>query len=142
MFETGFPIEVPALIVPWHINEHVLVQLLGKRLRHVTHGYYTTACTALAGLQIQLGFHFEPRRDGILREFEVFRGVSHDLQQSYSEFQHHLVRLLGKPATTGSDGGTGFDSHEWRGVGYRVVHLVKDRFGPEEHVRVQFIAAA
>src|SRR5687768_1280361 len=97
MFENGFPIELPALVVPWRISEDALVQLLGKQLRHVTDGYSTTACTALAGLEIRLGFHFHPRRSGALRELEVFRGVPHDLHDSYSEFQDHLVRLLGLP---------------------------------------------
>ena len=138
MFENGFPVESPQLVVPWRISEVELVALFEPgTLRHVTHGYYTTSCIALAGLSIELGFHFEPRRHGKLREFEVFRGAAMDLRASFDEFQSHLTGILGQSTNRELDAESGFVRHVWRHATFHVVHFVQERFGPEEHVRVR-----
>jgi hypothetical protein len=44
--------------------------------------------------------------------------------------------VFGAP-TTKKDGSEGFSSFEWKLPGARIVHYVFDRFGPEEHMRIQ-----
>ena len=130
----GYRIEQPDVLVPWHIKESVLLDLLPSRPTHVTNGYYTLPCVSLGGLHHNIGFHFEPRNGGRLREFELFRGSYPNLDQSFQEFERHLERTLGPPTTT-DKGNAGFPHLTWRLGKVQVVHYVLDRFGPEEHVR-------
>jgi hypothetical protein len=133
----GFRIEEPSLLVPWKIRESQLTQLfLDHPLRHVTAGYYTTSCTSLCGLAHMLGFHFHPRRGGVLVELEFFRRAYPDMSASYREFQQHLESTFGSPTST-TPGNEGFPSCTWSVPGATVRHFVFDRFGPEEHVRIQ-----
>jgi hypothetical protein len=133
----GFRIEEPSLLVPWKIRESRLKQLFHDHsLRHVTAGYYTTSCTSLGGLAHELGFHFHPRGGGVLIELEFFRRAYPDLSASYLEFQQHLEFTFGPPTTT-SPGTEGLPSHSWSVPCASIRHFVFDRFGPEEHVRIQ-----
>jgi hypothetical protein len=135
----GFQMEEPALLIPWGIREAQLQQLFATHsLCHVTRGYYTTSCVSLHGLRHELGFHFEPRTGGILSELEFFRRAYPDLAASYHEFQRHLEASFGSPASS-SPGSEGFLSHTWSPGGAVIRHFVFDRFGPEEHVRIQHV---
>lgn len=132
----GFQIEQPRLFIPWGIREDQLRQIFqGHVLRHITDGYYTTSCTSLGGLAHELGFHFDPRVDGILVEYEVFRRSYPDQTASYAEFQRHLEATFGAP-TISRAGSAGFPRQVWRIHDAEVAHYVFDRFGPEEHVRI------
>ena len=130
----GYSIEQPDVLVPWCIKESELLALLPSSPRHVTTGYYTLPCESLGGLRHDIGFHFEPRSNGRLREFELFRRSYPDLDQSFREFQRHLELTLGPPTTT-VEGDAAFPHVTWRLGSVEVVHYVLDRFGPEEHVR-------
>ncbi|NCZ96521.1 MAG: hypothetical protein EBZ44_04735 [Verrucomicrobia bacterium] len=133
----GFQIEQPDLFIPWKVSETELQQLFLKQpLRHVTHGYFTTNCTSLGGLSHELGFHFHPRRGGVLIELEFFRTSYADQAASYQEFQRHLEQTFGQPTTT-TAGSEGFSSHTWQLTGAEIAHFVYDRFGLEEHVRIK-----
>ena len=133
----GFQIEQPALLVPWKIREDELQRLFsGHPLCHVTAGYFTTSCVSLTGLTHELGFHFHPRGGGVLVELEFFRRAYPDMIASYQEFQRHLEATFGPPTST-SPGSEGLPSHSWSVSGASIRHLVFDRFGPEEHVRIQ-----
>jgi len=97
----GFQIEQPHVFVPWDTPESQFQGgFEGLHLRHVTHGYFTTHCTSLQGLSHELGFHFYPRNNGRLVEFEFFRNSYSDLAASYQEFQRHLEATFGQPAST------------------------------------------
>lgn len=84
----------------------------------------------------ELGFHFKPRKDGTLHELEFFRRSYQDQEKSYNEFQHHFETAFGPPTET-KPGPEGFPSHTWRLRGATIKHYVFDRFGPEEHMRIQ-----
>jgi hypothetical protein len=133
--ERGFHVEQPPLFIPWGIREAVLRKMLGPPAKLVTPGYVTCACTSLGGLSHQLGFHFLPRPDGLLAELEFFRRSYPDQRASFDEFQRHLERTFGAP-TRSLAGTMEFPSMEWEFGSVLVKHLVFDRFGPEEHVRI------
>lgn len=134
---TGFQIEQPKIFVPWKISETQLQQGFGGlRLRRVTDGYFTTHCTSLGGLSHDLGFHFYPPGDGGLIELEFFRSSYPDLASSYEQFQRHIEATFGQPTIT-TLGSAGFPLHTWRFLGADVVHFVRERFGPEEHIRIK-----
>lgn len=133
----GFQIEAPDVFVPWGIYESDLRGLLGSHgLRHVTHGYYTLSCVSLGGLAHELGFHLYPRSSGMLNELEFFRRSYENQKASFDEFQKHFEISFGKP-TKEQMGTEGFPSYLWNLEGARIVHYVIDRFGLEEHMRIQ-----
>lgn len=83
-----------------------------------------------------LGFHFEPRKNGILKELEFFRTDYSNQQKSFDDFQSHFEKSFGKP-TSSTKGNEGFNNYEWNFNEVQIVHFVFDRFGPEEHMRIK-----
>jgi hypothetical protein len=135
----GFQLDDPRTFIPWEITQADLQRCLGNRLRKVTHGYFTISCSTLNGMSHELGFHFEPRHSDHLTELEFFRRSYRDQVSSFRDFQTHFEEAFGPP-TRQTDGTEGFPSYEWVVPGARIVHFVIDRFGPEEHMRVQRVA--
>lgn len=132
----GFQIEEPNIFIPWDTPQSQFQNGFERlHLRHVTHGYFTTHCTSLNGLSHELGFHFYPRNNGTLVEFEFFLS-SPDLAASYQKFQHHLEATFGEPTIT-LHGSEGYPSHTWRFRGAEVIHFVQEHFGPAEYVRIK-----
>ena len=140
----GLQIDSPAVVVPWLISEDALQQLLpDSSLRRVTTGYYTLRARVWGGIELVVGFHFDPRRGGSLREFEIFRPNPDEMtdQESYRELQDVLETRLGPP--TESVGETGnYPSAAWYDSEYSVRHLVQNRFGDEEILRIKTSRAA
>jgi len=133
----GIQIDEPSIFVPWEISEENLVELFnGKHLKHITNGYYTIKCTLFNGLNCMIGFHFEPGLNGHLSEFEFFRTNYDDQQSSFNEFQKYFVQEFGEPSNT-TPGNEGFNNYEWILDYIKIIHLVYDRFGPEEHMRIK-----
>jgi hypothetical protein len=136
--DLGFQIDIPNVFIPWGITESELKKLLGSVLRHVTAGYYTITCESLGGMKHELGFHFEPRKNGKLNELEFFRRSYGDQVASYKEFQTHFEAVFGNPSRT-QKGNEGFLLDQWNFEKTTIVHYVFDRFGSEEHMRIKHI---
>ena len=135
--EKGFKIDNPNVFIPWNITENELIEILdGNELKNVTNGYYGMSCESLNGLKCYIGFHFNPRKNGILNELEFFRNGTDSQIKSFDKFQFHFEREFGK-ATKISKGKEGFENYEWWINGIQIVHFVFDRFGPEEHMRIR-----
>jgi hypothetical protein len=135
--DKGFQIRSPNIFVPWGIDEKTLTELFeGQKLKHVTSGYYTASCTSLDNLKCMIGFHFEPRSKGKLKELEFFRNEYKDQQKSFDDFQRCFSGSFGEPTIT-TKGTDGFNNYEWRLNNIQIVHFVFDRFGPEEHMRIK-----
>jgi hypothetical protein len=128
----GFTLEDPLVTIRFGMSERELQQLLGERLRHITDGYYCLSCTSLGGLQHELGCHFK----GGLNELEFFRKAYPDQVASFNEFQRHFEAVFGPPAET-TPGSEGLPNHRWTLSGFEIIHVVYDRFGPEEHMRIR-----
>ena len=134
--ERGFQIDEPPVFVPWSVTQAELRALFGSSLREVTQGYFTIPCTSLGGLQHKLGFHFEPRGSDHLHELEFFRATAAPLADSYTDFQRHFERAFGRP-TRSRPGSEGFLTHEWVLPTLHIFHVVQERFGQEEHLRIR-----
>jgi hypothetical protein len=142
----GFQISAPAIFVPWLADEAEITRLLaGSGIKKVTTGYYTLECEPLVGLRCLLGFHLHAT--GKFTELEFFRRSYDDLKGSFGDFQRHFESAFGEPTykVDGSFeypaevGSIGFPRSEWKLSGARIVHYIFDRFGPEEHMRIQKI---
>jgi hypothetical protein len=131
----GFHIDEPAVAVPWSVSESELAGLLGSVLRHVTDKYWTARVRVLGGLSCNLGFHFRGDR-GELSELEFFRDSYADQAESFDDFQRHFETAFGPP-TEKHVGSEGFPSYRWLVPGAEIIHLIFDRFGPEEHMRIR-----
>jgi hypothetical protein len=131
----GFQIEDPDVFVPWGIGEDEVWTLLPGIVRLVTTGYLAAKVRSLNGMEHNLGFHFTPREAGSLHELEFFRFGQSDIAASFAEWQAHLERTFGAP-TAQSPGDEGLPNCTWQIGAAQVRHLVFDRFGPEEHVRI------
>ena len=138
----GFRLDDPPVFVPWAVTDAGLRRLLSERgLRHVPKGYYVlSGCQSLGGLRCELGFHFVPRGGDRLEELEFFRRSYADQAASFHEFQVYFEAAFGPPTSTRA-GPEGFPTHEWVLPGARIIHLVQDRFGPEEHMRIRRLGA-
>ena len=111
--EKGFKIDSPNVFVPWNIDEKEFLELFKTaELKNVTSGYYTIPCESLNGLKSLIGFHFEPRKNGVLNELEFFRTNYDDPKKSFDDFQSHFENAFGKP-TGSSKGNEGFDNYQW-----------------------------
>ena len=131
----GFPVAVPAIFIPWLIDAPEIERLFsGTALKKVTAGYYTLDCEPLPGLRCMIGLHAHDT--GKLTELEFFRASYEDQKASFDQFQQHFEAAFGAP-TTRKNGSEGFPDCEWRLPGGRIFHYVFDRFGPEEHMRIQ-----
>ena len=126
----------PPKFVPWRLTDLQLEDLFdGFALRKVKREYYTLKCEPLSGLYCYLGFHLHEY--GVLTELEFY--VEHrnesEIAQSFANFQRHFEDEFGTPTKT-TKGDEGFPSHEWFLPGARIIHLVRERFGPEELMRI------
>lgn len=136
--ERGFEIEHPAAVLPWGCSEDELIGLLAREPRRITSGYHTIDCTALNGMLVTAGFHFQPRRDGVLHKVELFRGETLDLSTSFARFQHHLELTFGEPHDASPAGRP--PAYEWRFGDVRIGHWVTRRFTEEEHIVIERVA--
>jgi len=133
----AFQIEEPNVFVPWDTAEAEFQQTFERlHLRQVKDGYYTTHCTSLSGMSLDMGVRFYPPDRGGLVEFEFYSDSCPDLDTSYDVFQRHLEETFGPPTLT-SPGSEGYLSHTWSFPGAEVVHYVQEHFGPAEYVRIR-----
>ena len=130
--DDGFAVEEPSITIPWGANVETIRSLLGDRVRQVTPDYLVFDCVSLNGLTHTLGLHF---RDGVLREFELFRKSDLDTADAFAVFQSHLEATFGPPDRVGQ-GDLDLPSYSWQRGAAQIRHLVQYRFGPEEHVRI------
>jgi len=131
----GVSIDEPPVVVYWSVSESELEQLFGSTLRHVTDKYWTARVRVFGDLSCNLGFHFRGS-DGGLSELEFYRDSYADQTGSFDEFQRHFEAAFGPP-TEQQPGTEGFPSYRWLVPGAEIIHLVYDRFGPEEHMRIR-----
>jgi hypothetical protein len=129
----GFQIEEPNVFVPWGTPEAQFQQSFKRlQLRRVKDGYFTTHCTSLSGLSVEVGFRFY---QGLV-ELQFRCSSCPDLPTSYDVFQRHLEETFGPPTFT-SPGSEGYLSHTWTFPGVEILHYVLEHFGPAENVRIQ-----
>jgi hypothetical protein len=128
----GLQLHAPPKFVPWRIRDLELEDLFdGFALKKVKRGYYTLKCEPFSGLYCFLGFHLH--KFDVLTEFEFYVLMKDldEIKKSYEMFQRHFEVEFGKPSKT-TYGTEGFPSHEWVVPGATIIHIVRERHGPEE----------
>jgi len=133
----GFQLTKPPKFVAWRLRNLELEDLFdGFALRKVKRGYYTLKCEPLPGLHCFLGFHLH--EFDVLTELEFYAELKSEseLADSFEMFQSHFEAEFGRPTKT-TPGTEGFPSHEWLVPGATITHFVRERFGPEEIMRIR-----
>jgi len=128
----GIQLTTPPKFVPWRISDLELEDLFnGFALKKVKRGYYTLKCEPLPSLHCHIGFHLH--QYDVLTQFEFFvmRNSHDEIKDTFAMFQKSFEVAFG-PSTKTSTGPEGFPSHEWTVPGARIIHLVRERHGPEE----------
>ena len=132
----GLKITDPDLFIPWNINTKQLKTVFeGHDIKYVTDTYYTIGCEMFNSLNCILGFHFQHTTFDRILEFEFFRTNYSEQEKSFDEFQFYFVQEFGPP-TNIKKGNEGFNNYEWLLDDIKIIHLVYNRFGSEEHMRI------
>src|SRR5215510_512978 len=71
--DRAFPLDDPAVSIPWRISESAFRKLVPDKLEQVAAGRLRRRCRLLGGLDADLMFHFSPPPREQLREIELLR---------------------------------------------------------------------
>ena len=108
----------------------------------VTDGYITFAGKAFGcDIPLVFGVHFNTVKIEFIEIFRpsaYYQSDSYDIKESFSQLSDVLRKQYGNPliATAASIGGQ--PCEQWRTSNYIVNHYIVDRFGPEEHLHINF----
>ncbi len=108
----------------------------------VTNGYITFSAYVFDyACPLMIGVHFNTLKIEfieIFRPLEYYQSEKYDINISFSELSAILNKKYGKPLVTTSASINGYPCEQWITAGYIVNHYIMDRFGPEEHLHINF----
>ena len=108
----------------------------------VTNGYITFSAYVFDyACPLMIGVHFNTLRIEfieIFRPLEYYQSEEYDISISFSKLSEILNKKYGKPLVTTSASINGYPCEQWITAGYIVNHYIMDRFGPEEHLHINF----
>ena len=108
----------------------------------VTDGYITFSAYVFDYAHpLMLGIHYNPLKIEfieIFRPTEYYQHDTYDINVSFSELSEILIQKFGKPLITTSASINGYPCEQWSTDSYIVNHYIMDRFGPEEHLHINF----
>ena len=149
--EEGLQIDSPNLFIPWKISEKRLKKIFKDfPLRHITDGYYTAKVTLFEGVTCLLGFHFgvslfgppERKSKGKLTLLEFSRDeeyyLSHDMEDSYFEFQEVFERVFNKPHDKSNGYHNKYKKYAWSFNDIGIFHMTSERSEPEERLMIAY----
>jgi hypothetical protein len=94
--EREFPLESPAVAVPWGITEAAFARVIaGSKPSRVTAGHVRLRARLLGGLDHPVDFYFEPLVEGILRRIELYRSPERNKRRGFQDWQATLESILG-----------------------------------------------
>ena len=108
----------------------------------VSNGYITFSAYVFGyAYPLMIGVHYNPLKIEFLeifRPIEYYQCDTYDINISFAELSAILRKRYGKPLITTSESINGFPYEQWKTAGYIVNHYIMDRFGPEEHLHINF----
>lgn len=138
-----FQINSPKLsITPDAHNLEAALKNSGVEYKIVANGYIIfTGCVFDSDIPLMIGIHFNSNKVEfieIFRTLEYFQAKEYDINASFSEISGILNKKYGTPLTTTSASINGYPCEQWTTPDYVVNHYIMDRFGPEEHLHINF----
>ena len=108
----------------------------------VTDGYITFEGKAFAcDIPLMFGVHFNKLKVEfieVFRPLEYYQSESYDINESFSQLSKILRKQYGKPLVTTAALIGEQPCEQWHTSNYIVKHYIMDRFGPEEHLHINF----
>lgn len=138
-----FGIDSPKLsITPNPHNLKSSLKNAGIDYEVVTDGYITFAgCVFDSDIPLMIGIHFNLFKIEyieIFRTLKYYQSEKYDINTSFAELSDILKKKYGKPIVTIPALINGYPREKWIVPGYIVNHYIMDRFGPEEHLHINF----
>ncbi|MBQ9993796.1 MAG: hypothetical protein IJP17_03715 [Clostridia bacterium] len=114
----------------------------GVDYKVVTNGYITFSGQVFdSTVSLMIGIHFslsEVKYIEIFRPSEYYQSEDYDIDASFSELSQILQNKYGKPLITTAASISNSPCEQWITPDYVVNHYILDRFGPEEHLHINF----
>ena len=92
-------------------------------------------------IPLMIGIHFNFLKIEyieIFRTLEYYQSEKYDVNASFAELSGILKKKYGSPYILTSASTGGRPSEQWMTSNYIVNHYIIERFGPEEHVHINF----
>ena len=124
-----------------HNIEHLLKQA-GIAYTLVTRGYLVFPGHVFgSNIPLMIGIHFNltgVKYIEIFRPREYYQSKLRTIEESFTELSQILRRKYGTPLITTSDSINNHPCEQWMAENYMVNHFIMERFGPEEHLHINF----
>ncbi len=138
-----FEIDRPKLsITPNTSKLMTLLKNAGVAYTVVTNGYITFEGHVFnCDCPLMIGIHFNAIKIEFIEIFrprEYYQSEHFDINVSFSELSAVLKKRYGNPLVTTSASINGYPCEQWTTTDYIVNHYIMDRFGPEEHLHINF----
>lgn len=108
----------------------------------VAAGYITFAGKAFdSDVPLMFGVHFNALRVVYIEVFRpsaYFQSDCYDISESFTQLSGILRKQYGEPLITTAASIGGHPCEQWHTPDYMVNHYIMDRFGPEEHLHINF----
>ena len=108
----------------------------------VTDGYITFEGRAFGcDVPLMFGIHFDAQKISFIEVFRpraYYLSESYDINESFTQLSGILRNRYGKPVATIAASIDGYPCDQWVTPDYIVNHYIMDRFGPEEHLHINF----
>lgn len=139
----AFDVDSPKISI--HANAHNIEHLLkraGIAYTLITRGYLIFSGYVFGSdIPLMIGIHFTLTRVTyieIFRPHEYFQSEHRTIEDSFAELSQILRRKYGAPLITTSASIHNHPCEQWMTPNYMVNHFIMDRFGPEEHLHINF----
>lgn len=139
----SFEIDCPKFSIA--ASSHNIESLLkdaGIKYTVVTNGYITfSGCVFDCDIPFMIGIHFNAHKVEfieIFRTLEYYQSEQYDINVSFAELSSILKKKYGNSLVTTSASISGYPCEQWTTPNFIINHYIMDRFGPEEHLHINF----
>lgn len=141
--EAAFEIDTPKFSITANACDlEVVLKKAGVEYKVVTDGYITfKGCVFNSDIPLAIGLHFDSfkvRYIEIFRTQEYYQSEEYDINASFAQLSDILRKKYGAPVMLTSASISGYPCEQWMTPAYIVNHYIMDRFGPEEHLHINF----
>ena len=138
-----FEVDSPRLSITSSFqNPKALLENAGVKYKVVNNGYIVFEGFVFnCDIPLMIGIHFNAVKIEfieIFRPLEYYNSENFDINVSFAELSKVLHKRYGNPIVTTSASINGYPCEQWLTSDYIVNHYIMDRFGPEEHLHINF----
>lgn len=138
-----FEIDSPKISITPDISKiEALLKSTGAEYTVITKGYITFRGYVFnSDFPLMIGIHLndlQVKFIEIFRPLEYYQSEKFNISDSFDEFSSLLKKKYGDPRVTTSKSTNDYPCEQWITADYIINHYIVDRFGPEEHLHINF----